>query len=71
MISNKYIESIYDQAIAAGAISGKISGAGGGGFMFFMVDPVKKYDLMKALEECGGRIFNFQFVQNGMKGWFV
>lgn len=71
LISNKYIESVYECALATGAISGKISGAGGGGFMFFMVDPIKKYELMKALEKCGGRIFNFQFVQDGMKGWFV
>ena len=35
-VSNPHIDEIYDAAIKAGALAGKISGAGGGGFMLFL-----------------------------------
>jgi D-glycero-alpha-D-manno-heptose-7-phosphate kinase len=38
-VSNSYIEDIYREAMAAGAIGGKVIGAGGGGFMLFFVQP--------------------------------
>ena len=38
-VSNSYIEDIYGEAMAAGAIGGKVIGAGGGGFMLFFVHP--------------------------------
>ena len=46
MLSNPEIEKIYSIAVQAGAFSGKVSGAGGGGFMFFMIQPEKKYQLI-------------------------
>ncbi|MCK5354362.1 MAG: GHMP kinase, partial [Methyloprofundus sp.] len=45
-ITNADIDTIYDLALANGACSGKVSGAGGGGFMFFMVNPVDKMKLV-------------------------
>ena len=41
-ISNPMIQHAMDTAIAAGAISGKVSGAGGGGFIMFVVEPTRK-----------------------------
>ena len=41
-ISNVKINDIYDQGLKAGAIGGKLCGAGGCGYMVFMVDPVKR-----------------------------
>ena len=41
-ISNNFIDDIYDQAIQAGAIGGKLLGAGGGGFLLFFVPPEKR-----------------------------
>ena len=38
-ISNKIIDDIYDTAIRAGAIGGKLTGAGGGGFMMIFAEP--------------------------------
>lgn len=38
-VSNPYIEAIYDGAMAAGALGGKLIGAGGGGFILFFVQP--------------------------------
>jgi D-glycero-alpha-D-manno-heptose-7-phosphate kinase len=38
-ISNPQIDEIYEAAISAGASGGKVMGAGGGGFMVFIVPP--------------------------------
>ena len=42
MISNEYIDSIYNEALNNGATGGKLLGAGGGGFFIFYVPPFKK-----------------------------
>ena len=70
-VSNSEIDRIYDLAMRNGAYSGKVSGAGGGGFMFFMVDPTKKYKLIRLLNEQNGQVFNFQFTKYGTKGWRI
>jgi len=71
LISNPEIEKVYQVARDAGAYSGKISGAGGGGFMLFMVEPVKKVDIVKALNEQGGQVINFHFTQDGTQAWSI
>jgi D-glycero-alpha-D-manno-heptose-7-phosphate kinase len=40
-ISTGEIEKLYDKAMKSGALAGKVSGAGGGGFMMFIVPPEK------------------------------
>lgn len=70
-ISNSEIDRVYDLAIANGAYSGKVSGAGGGGFMFFMVEPTKKLQLMRELNKQQGEVINFEFVKNGTRGWRI
>jgi len=70
-ISNREIDRVYDLAIANGAYSGKVSGAGGGGFMFFMVEPTKKLQLIRELNKQQGEVINFQFVKDGTKGWKI
>src|SRR3990167_515120 len=47
-ISNPEIDSMYDKAIASGAIGGKLLGAGGGGFMLFFV-PKEHQENVKAV----------------------
>lgn len=71
VISNNYLEKIYDVAMEAGAYSGKVSGAGGGGFMMFIVDPVKRINVIKELSKWDGQVINFHFVKNGTEGWRV
>ncbi len=71
IISNTEIDKIYDLAIKNGAYSGKVSGAGGGGFMFFMVEPTKKLQLIKELNKQQGEVINFVFVKDGTKGWKI
>lgn len=70
-ISNSEIDKIYDLAISLGAYSGKVSGAGGGGFMFFMIDPTKKLTLLRELNKQQGEVINFEFVHDGTKGWKI
>ena len=59
------------KAMAAGAYSGKVSGAGGGGFIIFMVDMVKKIDVLKVLESQPGRVMNVHFEKNGAQAWRI
>jgi D-glycero-alpha-D-manno-heptose-7-phosphate kinase len=68
-ISNAEIDKMYNIALKNGAYSGKVSGAGGGGFMFFMVDPTKKPELIKILNQQQGEVINFEFVKEGAKAW--
>ncbi len=70
-MSNREIDRVYDLAMANGAFSGKVSGAGGGGFMFFMVEPTKKLQLIKELNKQQGEVINFEFVKDGTKGWKI
>ena len=70
-ISNSEIDRIYNLAMENRAYSGKVSGAGGGGFMFFMVDPTKKYHLINLLNKQGGQVYSFHFTKDGTKGWKV
>ncbi len=68
-ISNELMEEIYDAAKAAGATGGKISGAGGGGFMIFYCPANTKYDVVKSLEKFGGIHRGYQFVEHGLTSW--
>lgn len=70
-ISNPMIEDVLERARAAGAYAGKVSGAGGGGFIMFMVDPVHKIRLVRALSEMPGQIMHFHFVKQGVQAWQV
>ncbi|MCD1259528.1 dehydrogenase [Paenibacillus athensensis] len=70
-ITNTAIDTIYDAAIGAGAYAGKVSGAGGGGFMMFMVNPVHRLQLIAALNEHPGTVINFHFTENGAQSWRV
>lgn len=70
-ITNPMIQEAFDTAIPAGALSGKVSGAGGGGFIMFMVEPTKKKDVMNALDKLSGFVMPFQFTDGGAHGWKI
>ena len=57
-ISNSKIESIYRKGINAGAIGGKISGAGNGGFIFFYCEPKYQQKLRSSLKNLYELKFN-------------
>jgi D-glycero-alpha-D-manno-heptose-7-phosphate kinase len=70
-ISNKHLDSIFETAVQAGALTGKISGAGGGGFIMFLVDPIKRISVINTLNKMNGKVVNFQFSKGGCHGWKI
>lgn len=70
-ISNSSIEDIYHGAKKAGATGGKISGAGGGGFMIFYCPANTRYKVIETLESFGGYCNNYQFTKHGLITWTV
>ncbi len=70
-ISNSRIEEVYYTAKKAGATGGKISGAGGGGFMIFYCPGNCRYKVMETLEKFGGQTKPYQFTKNGLNTWTI
>ncbi len=70
-ITNPLIDDMYNAAISAGAYGGKVSGAGGGGFMYFICQYDKKQAVAKALQKKGGKITDFMFEPQGAISWSV
>lgn len=68
-ISNSQIDDWYERARAAGAIGGKLLGAGGGGFLLFYADPAHHTDICRALPEL--RPIPFRFCPQGSKVIYV
>ncbi len=70
-VSNQRIDDLYDVAVKNGALGGKVSGAGGGGFMFFFVRPEMRYRLLTALRDEGGIADALTFSELGVESWQV
>ena len=70
-ISTTHIDELYEAARHAGALGGKISGAGGGGYMFFYCPDETKYDVAEALEKLGAQAVDFGFDLEGMQTWYA
>ncbi len=72
-ISNEQIERLYACAVAAGAHCARISGAGGGGFMMFLTDPIHKDQVAEALRARSGEgaAYGCHFTTGGVQAWRV
>ena len=70
-ISNSRIDEIHDLGISAGAYAGKISGAGGGGVMFFVSDPVHKIDIINSMKSTDVQNIDYLFTDSGCHGWTI
>jgi len=68
-VSNEFIDQVYAAARAAGATGGKVSGAGGGGFMYFYCPGDTRYSVINALKPFRGDIRRFQFTDWGLLSW--
>lgn len=68
-VSNPLIDDIYESAQKAGALAGKVSGAGGGGFMWFFVPTEKRMDVIRTLNTFGGQASNCHFTKYGTQAW--
>lgn len=70
-VTNPRIEELYDLARGKGAIAGKVSGAGGGGFMMFIVPPEGRFDVVEALNAAGAVAGAVKFTEVGCESWQV
>ena len=70
-ITNPDIEKMYQTAINAGAIGGKISGAGGGGFMFFYCPNNTRFDVIKAISELDIKVTPYEFAMSGLYSYTI
>jgi D-glycero-alpha-D-manno-heptose-7-phosphate kinase len=68
-VSNSLIEDIYRESLAAGARAGKISGAGGGGYMMLFVPAERRLDVIRALGRFEGQASNCHFTTHGTQAW--
>ena len=70
-ITNSNMDEIYEKALEAGATGGKISGAGGGGFMMFYCPKNTRYAVKKALSAFSGSFTTYQFTEKGLSSWHI
>ena len=68
-ISNSHIDAIYKLAKEAGATGGKISGAGGGGFMILYCPGNTRHHVIQQLGTLQGRVRPYSFTQQGVQTW--
>lgn len=71
-ISNPTIERAYRVAESHGMVAGKVSGAGGGGFLMMIVDPRRRIEVTNSLQqECGGSVTPCLFTKDGATTWRI
>jgi D-glycero-alpha-D-manno-heptose-7-phosphate kinase len=68
-ITNDHIDELYDEAMRHGAIGGKVTGAGGGGYMLLYCKYDAKHKVRAALAALGAEAIDFQFDHVGLTGW--
>jgi D-glycero-alpha-D-manno-heptose-7-phosphate kinase len=68
-VSSTVIEEMYETARAHGALAGKVSGAGGGGFVMFIVPPQRRVELIRALNRGDAMASAVHFTQEGAESW--
>lgn len=68
-ISTDLFEDVYKAALQAGARGGKISGAGGGGYIFFYCPDCVRYRVIDVLNNFGGKVRRFEFTKEGLQTW--
>jgi D-glycero-alpha-D-manno-heptose-7-phosphate kinase len=61
MVSNTEVDTMYAKARDAGAVGGKLLGAGGGGFLMLFVPPAKQEDVREVLDDLIHVPFTFEF----------
>ncbi len=68
-ITNPLLDEIYETAMKNGATGGKISGAGGGGFMIFYCPGVSRAKVIEGLSKYGGEAKRYEFTDRGLSTW--
>jgi D-glycero-alpha-D-manno-heptose-7-phosphate kinase len=70
-ITNPLIDEIYQTAMDNGASGGKISGAGGGGFIFFYCPENTRSKVIDSLKRFGGQAKRYEFTTQGLTTWTI
>ena len=70
-ITTPQIDQLYQIARQFGALGGKISGAGGGGYMFFYCPFETQAVITEQLEARGAQRVSFSFEKNGLQTWMT
>jgi D-glycero-alpha-D-manno-heptose-7-phosphate kinase len=70
-ISNSRIDELYDAAREAGAMGGKVTGAGGGGYLLLYCRPERKHQVAARMEQLGAGVAEFAFEDAGLRTWRV
>jgi D-glycero-alpha-D-manno-heptose-7-phosphate kinase len=68
-VSNAHIDNLYEEARRCGAVGGKVSGAGGGGFMFLVCPFDRKPSVTQRLSELGAQVSPVEFESEGLQSW--
>jgi D-glycero-alpha-D-manno-heptose-7-phosphate kinase len=68
-ITTPFIDEAYEAAIHAGALGGKVTGAGGGGYMLFFCPFRRKHKVAEVLTGMGAPVIEFEFTDNGLTTW--
>ncbi|MCF8225212.1 MAG: dehydrogenase [Bacteroidales bacterium] len=68
-IVNEEILDLYNKAMRAGASGGKISGAGGGGFMLFYCPNNSRHSVIRELDKTRVNIHRYEFTKTGLRTW--
>jgi D-glycero-alpha-D-manno-heptose-7-phosphate kinase len=70
-ISNPQVDTLYAKAREAGALGGKLVGAGGGGFILLFCDFARRAQVARAVQAAGGRVSEFSLEYAGLQSWTV
>jgi D-glycero-alpha-D-manno-heptose-7-phosphate kinase len=70
-ISTPHVDRMYEVARREGALGGKMTGAGGGGYFLFLTRFDRRHRVSAALEKLGGQVVPFQFESRGVRSWSV
>ncbi|HZY92447.1 MAG TPA: GHMP kinase [Thermoplasmata archaeon] len=70
-ISNQRIDAVYKEARGAGALGGKLVGAGGGGYLLLFCDFERRAQVAKAVETVSGKVVDFALEMAGVQTWSV
>jgi D-glycero-alpha-D-manno-heptose-7-phosphate kinase len=69
LVRGTIADRLYDEARGAGAIGGKLLGAGGGGYLLIYCETERQCEVRRALDRAGGRTLDFSFEPRGLQTW--
>jgi D-glycero-alpha-D-manno-heptose-7-phosphate kinase len=68
-VTTPRLDELYEEARRLGALGGKVSGAGGGGFMFVYCPFDRRPAVAARLAQMGAEILSFAFELEGLRSW--